>query len=66
MSNMSYCRHENTLNDLRDVLEKWTDFDAKYASDREVSARNRLRMLIREMNDKIESEEDDIIGGDDE
>lgn len=25
MSNMSYCRHENTSSDLRDVLAQWDD-----------------------------------------
>lgn len=25
MSNMSYCRFENTLNDLRDCVQHWSD-----------------------------------------
>jgi len=48
MSNMSYCRHENTLSDLLDVIEQWDDFDpSEYEdNDRELLAYRKLEKLI--------------------
>lgn len=39
MSNMSYCRFQNTLEDLRDCEEHINDIDI---SEEELQARNRL------------------------
>ena len=44
MSNMSYCRHENTLKDLRVVLNMWNDFDASEAEDSEITSRKKSFM----------------------
>lgn len=44
--NMSYCRHENTLKDLEDVIENWDDFDPETASTREIVAREALEKLL--------------------
>ena len=42
MSNMSYCRHENTLKDLRVVLNMWNNFDASEAEDSEITSRKKI------------------------
>ncbi|TGD36696.1 hypothetical protein [Brevibacterium aurantiacum] len=46
MSNMSYCRHENTSSDLRDVLAQWDDWAEEHpavgASDYESRARRSI------------------------
>ncbi len=47
MSNMSYCRHENTASDLRDVVEKWWDFENE--SSYEIKARKEIIELAREL-----------------
>jgi hypothetical protein len=57
MSNMSYCRHENTLRDLQDVNANWDDFDPEQASYREIQARKEIRQLIIEMADNLAEEE---------
>lgn len=44
--NMSYCRHENTLADLLNVIDEWDDFDPEEASQRELAARKELEKLI--------------------
>lgn len=48
MANMSYCRHENTLHDLEDVIKQWDDFDESQYSDDdpELVARRKLEELI--------------------
>lgn len=44
MSNMSYCRFRNTLEDLRDCYENWEDLDPE--EDREeIRARDKLLSL---------------------
>lgn len=48
MSNMSYCRFRNTLNDLRDCAQ---NFDEDELSDDEHNAR---RAMINEMVDLLE------------
>ena len=56
MANMSYCRHENTSCDLRDVVEQWDDFDESEASEYEIEARKiiiKLSLQICEMNGEI-------------
>lgn len=57
MSNMSYCRHENTLHDLQDVQQQWDDFDPEQASYHEIQARKELRTLIIDMADYLADEE---------
>lgn len=44
MPNMSYCRFENTLGDLRDCMDNWDDSGL---SDTEKEARTRLLELCR-------------------
>ena len=47
MGNMSYCRNENTAQDLADVWDNWDDDLSEY----ETKARARLCELILEMPD---------------
>ena len=47
MSNMSYCRFENTLQDLRDCYEHW---DEKISED-EFKAKERLLKLCQNIVD---------------
>ena len=56
MPSMSYCRHENTLNDLEQVWEMWEEWTAEESNDYEASARRRLVKLVREMHDQFESD----------
>jgi len=59
MSNMSYCRHENTYNDLSEVWDKWVDANGidretgNFANlnnyDYEIRARRGLIQLVVEM-----------------
>ncbi len=46
MSNMSYCRFENTLHDLRDCWDNWND---EPESDSEKKAKERLTKLCKEI-----------------
>ncbi len=46
MSNMSYCRFQNTLRDLRDCYENWDDDDI---SQEEQRARDRLLKVCQEI-----------------
>jgi hypothetical protein len=57
MSNMSYCRHENTANDLADVVECWEDFDSATANQFELSGRKRIIELAREIVEMTEGED---------
>lgn len=43
MGNMSYCRHENTAIDLRDVIENWEDVPN---NEHEIKARKRILEMI--------------------
>lgn len=54
MSNMGYCRHENTARDLNDVWEQWEDFDADEATKYELKGRERIIRLVREMHEQFE------------
>jgi hypothetical protein len=36
---MSYCRHENTAADLRQVIEMWDDFDESEENSHELAGR---------------------------
>jgi hypothetical protein len=49
MTNMSYCRHENTANDLQDVVDRWNDFDPDDATPYEIDGRRRIVELAREI-----------------
>jgi len=51
MSNMSYCRFQNTLQDLRDCLEHISDKDV---SEEEEKARARLINVCRDIIDEVE------------
>jgi len=53
MSNMSYCRFENTLQDLRDCYENW---DAELESESEKKARVRLLKLCQDIVDDYGTE----------
>ena len=53
MSNMSYCRFENTLPDLRDCLEHMDELDL---SDDESRARKRLIKVCKEIADDYADE----------
>ena len=46
MSNMSYCRFQNTLNDLRDCYEHIEDEDL---SEDEKEARNKIKELCKDI-----------------
>ena len=48
MSNMSYCRFENTLADLRDCYENW---DSELKSEAEKKAKERLLKLCKDIVD---------------
>ena len=53
MANMSYCRFENTLDDLQDCFEHFDDRDddgepVRLSSEREARARRRLLDLVCE------------------
>lgn len=39
MASMSYCRHENTAADLRQVLEMWDEFDPEDENEHELRGR---------------------------
>jgi hypothetical protein len=45
MSNMSYCRFQNTLNDFRDCLQYVREFGLQELSPEEAKAAERLRRL---------------------
>lgn len=61
MSNMPYCRFQNTLQDLRDCANHISDTDL---SPDEASARERLISICREVVERLstESEEENGIG----
>ena len=57
MSNMSYCRFQNTLNDLRDCayeIDAWDSDESDNLSDSEKGA---LRSLVIEMQDILANED---------
>lgn len=56
MSNMSYCRFQNTLPDFRDCIEHWYDGDL---SDEEKRARKRMKKLILELAYELEDEDEE-------
>jgi len=54
MSNMSYCRFENTLEDLRDCRDNLTDPEL---SKEEFKARKKLIKVCREIVEDAETED---------
>ncbi len=48
MTNMSYCRHENTSSDLRDVLTRWDDWAEEHQAAGESDYESRARRHIME------------------
>lgn len=57
MANMSYCRFQNTLNDLRDCIETLRSGEREIGSREEVSA---AENLISEMLEFVEDVGDDL------
>jgi hypothetical protein len=54
MSNMSYCRFENTLGDLRDCYDH---IDEDLTSDHEIKARKRMIELCKRIVDDYGEDE---------
>lgn len=54
MSNMSYCRFKNTLNDLRDCQEHFDDQDL---SKEEHKARIRIYEICKDIVDNFEKDD---------
>ena len=48
-ASQSYCRHENTLQEMRQVWEMWDEFDEDSDSEYEITPRAQLLELIAEM-----------------
>lgn len=57
MANMSYCRFENTVGDLKDCRDSMDDSDL---SEREAKARARLIKLCSEIARDYGEEDDDV------
>ena len=50
MPNMSYCRFENTANDLQDCVDHWDDTpDEELSSDHERRGKKRLLALVKQI-----------------
>lgn len=62
MSNMSYCRFQNTLEDLHDCYDNLYDDDL---SEEETRARKRLIKLCKAIVDECEDELEESAAGDD-
>jgi hypothetical protein len=57
MGNMSYCRFENTLKDLRDCYKDMSETDFYELSESEQEARNKLVALCQNISEQFEEEE---------
>lgn len=57
MGNMSYCRFENTLRDLRDCRKDMSETDFYELSETEQEARNKLVALCKEISETFDEEE---------
>ncbi|MDP2692754.1 MAG: hypothetical protein Q8O88_03905 [bacterium] len=55
MANMSYCRMENTYEDLKDVQRHWDEAD----SESELKFRKRILELAKELVEEHGEEDDD-------
>lgn len=50
MANMSYCRHQNVVNDLQDIIENWVeDPEAEELSTEETEARGYIIAQCKEI-----------------
>ena len=60
MSNMSYCRFQNTLNDLMDCYDNWDSEldDDRSLSNEEVQARKRLLEICEQIVDDYGESQD--------
>ena len=56
MGNMSYCRYENTLPDLRDCFDHW---DEDLNSETEIRAKRRLLKLCADIMDNYGADLDE-------
>ncbi len=56
MSNMSYCRFENTYHDLQDCYE---NINRKASNERDERYRLRLKELVKEMSEIVDDEDED-------
>jgi hypothetical protein len=56
---MSYCRFENTVNDLQDCYDNWDTADEDLRSDYERRAKKRMRALILQMAEDFRFEDGD-------
>lgn len=59
MSNMSYCRFENTYGDLEDCVEALEENKLEDLSDRERKFAERMKDLCKEYLELTETEEED-------
>jgi hypothetical protein len=57
MGNMSYCRFENTLKDLRDCYKDMSETLFYELSETEQQARNKLIALCKDISEQYEEEE---------
>ena len=57
MGNMSYCRFENTLRDLRDCYKDLSETDFYELSETEQESRNKLVALCKNISEQFEEEE---------
>lgn len=53
MSNMSYCRHENTARDLAEVWDLWEDWEESKSNEYEAKARARIVRMVFEMHEQF-------------
>ena len=56
MSNMSYCRFENTAKDLQDCWYAWTDVPDDELSEYELAGKRRIIKIAKEIAD-VENED---------
>lgn len=61
MSNMSYCRFENTLRALEDCFNNWDDSIDDQSSDYEIKAHKQLLALCKTIADECESEHEHLL-----
>lgn len=60
MANMSYCRHENTYIDLKDVWDNWDEFNIADSNKSEIRARIKLIELVQLMAEELEFEDTEL------
>ena len=56
MENMSYCRYQNTLNDLRDCFNDMMDVDGKLSADEQMAKNDLIEMCQAIVNVSKEEE----------